>query len=86
MTQAKEEAATEAATEDRFLRNPEVARMTGYTRYGLDRAVRDGIFPAPVKIGSRAVAWSRLEVLAWMDQRKQERDARRAALAKGSEV
>ena len=34
------------------------------------RWVRAGRFPAPVKIGPRAVAWKAEEVHAWLESRK----------------
>jgi prophage regulatory protein len=33
----------------------------------LDEAVKRGDFPAPVKLGARAVGWRRADVDTWME-------------------
>jgi prophage regulatory protein len=40
----------------------------------LDRYIKAGIFPAPIKFGPRGVRWFEHEVRAWIEARKQERD------------
>lgn len=55
----------------KFIKEPEVRRLTGLSHSSLYR----GDFPKPVKTGTRASAWVESEVLAWMH----ERMARRAA-------
>ncbi|WP_158742782.1 AlpA family phage regulatory protein [Acidisphaera sp. L21] len=54
-----------------FLRYPEVVRRTGFCRSSIERLVRTSDFPAPRKIGERAVAWLESEVTAWMQSRPQ---------------
>ncbi|CAM3744602.1 helix-turn-helix transcriptional regulator [Bordetella tumulicola] len=61
----------------RFIRLPVVKDKTGQGRSSIYDGVAAGTFPAPVKIGSRAVAWLEHEVDAWIDARVQAaRDAR----------
>lgn len=54
---------------DRFLREPEVRRLTGLsrtTRWRLERACQ---FPRRRQISSNAVAWLASEVQRWIDDR-----------------
>ncbi|WP_032188801.1 helix-turn-helix transcriptional regulator [Escherichia coli] len=41
----------------RLIRLPEVLERTGYGKAWIYRLINDGKFPAPVKIGSRAIAF-----------------------------
>ena len=59
----------------RFIRLPEVINRTGYRRTSIYQKVAEGTFPAPVKLGPRAVAWFSEEIEEWMDARVAERDA-----------
>ena len=52
--------------EDELLRRTEVERRTGLGRSSLYRAMRDGSFPAPFRVGPSSVRWSRREVEAWV--------------------
>jgi excisionase family DNA binding protein len=52
----------------------DVARATGLSRPTIYRKIRDGQFPAPVKIGC-ASRWLRREVQSWIRARVAERDA-----------
>ena len=57
---------------DRILRFAEVLEVTGLARSSLLRRVKDGTFPAPVRLGgdrSRAVGWLRSEVDEWITSR-----------------
>lgn len=49
----------------RFLRLPDVMRMTARGRTTTLSGVREGTFPQPVKVG-RATLWLEHEVRAWM--------------------
>jgi prophage regulatory protein len=40
-----------------FLRLPEVKAITGLSKTSLYALIRDRSFPAPVRVGARAVAW-----------------------------
>lgn len=62
------------ATEDRFIRMPDVEKKTGLSRATIYRHVAAGDFPTQVKIG-RISAWSEAEIQGWMDAAKQHRQA-----------
>jgi prophage regulatory protein len=49
-----------------FIRPREVLRMIGVSRTTLWRMVRDGLFPAPVRITKRNRGYVLAEVEAWM--------------------
>jgi len=48
------------------------------SRENLDNLVSDGEFPAPIKLGKRAVAWVESELQEWLVRKMAARDARRA--------
>ncbi len=52
-----------------FLRIKQVIAATGMSRSWLYEAVKRGDFPAPIALGSRAVAWDAADVAAWQRQR-----------------
>ena len=52
-----------------FLRLPEVKAITGLSKTSLYALIRDRSFPAPVRLGPRAVAWVRSEVRQWAVER-----------------
>lgn len=52
-----------------FLRLPEVKAVTGLSKTSLYTLIRDQNFPAPVRLGPRAVAWVRSEVKRWAANR-----------------
>lgn len=58
---------------DRILRRPQVTGLTGLTSSNLDREIRAGRFPPPVKLSpdpkARAVGWSERAVQAWIYKR-----------------
>ena len=45
-----------------LLRLPHVLRLSGYSRSMLYSLISSGLYPKPVKIGERAVAWPSQEV------------------------
>ena len=52
----------------RVLRYPEVVQVTGLSRKSIERRLRAGTFPRPVKLGgTRAVGFLSEEVAAWID-------------------
>ena len=59
----------------KFIRLPEVINRTGYRRTSIYEKISEGTFPAPIKLGPRAVAWVSEEIDKWMDARIAERDA-----------
>jgi prophage regulatory protein len=70
--------ATDSTTQFILLRLPEVKAHTGLSRSSLYRRIAEGTFPAPVKIGARASAWSSAEIERWKADRIAERDANKA--------
>ena len=59
----------------KFLRLPEVINRTGYQRTSIYEKISEGTFPAPIKLGPRAIARVSEEIEKWMDERVAERDA-----------
>ena len=59
----------------RFLRLPEVTRITGLQRDSVYRLAKAGRFPRPVKLSERASGWVLSEVEAWAAARASERGA-----------
>lgn len=53
--------------EEVLLRLPTVLLMTGIKKTMLYGLIRDGSFPAPVKIGARVSVWPMQAVQAWID-------------------
>jgi prophage regulatory protein len=49
-----------------FQKLPKIKARTGLSRSTIYARVSDGSFPAPVKIGQRAVGWIASEVDAWI--------------------
>lgn len=62
-----------------LLRFPQVSARTGLSRSELYRRIAIGSFPAPIKIGARASAWSSLEIEGWIAERIAQRDAKTGA-------
>lgn len=65
-------------TQDQLLRRPAVEAMVGLRRSAIYERVAEGSFPAPLKIGRRAVAWRRSEVEAWLESRPRTREGAEA--------
>ena len=60
-------------------RLPQVMARTGRCRSDIYRGIAAGDFPAPIKLGERASAWSAAEVDSWIASRIAARDAKAAA-------
>jgi prophage regulatory protein len=58
-----------SATSDRFLRWPEVKNRVGYSRSQVHLLIKQGRFPAPVKLGARASAWLQSSIDQWISGR-----------------
>ena len=69
-----------------FLRLSEVIRRTGLSRSTIYLRANKGTFPAPLKIGVRAIAWLEAEIDAWLSATvKAARPAgKRAVSARGA--
>lgn len=52
-----------------LLRRGEVERRTGLSRSTIYEVISTGAFPAPVRIGKRAVAWRESDVTQWIESR-----------------
>jgi prophage regulatory protein len=51
-------------------RLPAVCALTGLRKSSIYAMVREGSFPAPVRISRRAVAWRHDELMHWVDSRR----------------
>lgn len=69
---AKATAAISAGTAggEVLYRKPAVLLLTGMGPTWLHTEIKAGKFPKPVKIGSRAVAWRKSEIHAWLASRE----------------
>ncbi len=52
-----------------FLRLPEVKELTGLSKTSIYELIRAKNFPAPVRLGPRAVAWVKSEIRQWAVER-----------------
>jgi prophage regulatory protein len=53
-----------------IIRRPEVSQRTGLPKSSIYALVNRGEFPAPVKLGPRAVGWYEDAVDQWIDSRQ----------------
>jgi prophage regulatory protein len=60
---------------ERILRRPDVQDRTGLSRSGLYSAIKNGEFPAPVKLTTRAVGWPESFITKWIESRIQGKEA-----------
>ena len=51
------------------VRLPDVKRQSGGSRSWVYKEIRAGRFPAPIKIGIRAVAWLQSDLDEWLTHR-----------------
>ncbi|ELQ6108756.1 AlpA family transcriptional regulator [Cronobacter turicensis] len=54
-------------TNQSLIRLPEVLKRTGFGKAWIYRLISEGRFPAPVKIGTRAVAFVESEIDEWFE-------------------
>ena len=59
---------------ERILRRETVSELVGVGRSTLYEMMRQGRFPRPVHINSRAVGWVASEIEDWIEARRAERD------------
>ncbi len=52
-----------------FLRRPQVEQKTGLSRSSIYALVKAGTFPAPIRLGSKSVAWVEQDVERWQAAR-----------------
>lgn len=55
-----------------ILRLPAVKTYTGLSRSTIYLAVAKGQFPAPIRLGARAVGWLESEVETWLRQQVEQ--------------
>jgi len=53
-----------------MLRIAEVLRTTGVSTATLYRWIKDGTFPAPVRLGTNSVGWRESEIRDWLESRE----------------
>ncbi|SDG75796.1 AlpA family transcriptional regulator [Janthinobacterium sp. YR213] len=58
--------ATPTLNEERFIRLAEVLATCGKSRSSIYEGIKEGTFPAPVKLKGRSSAWLKSEILQWM--------------------
>ena len=54
---------------DKIVRLPAVKEVSGLCRSSIYEGVAAGTFPAPVKIGLRAVGWRSSDLTDWLETR-----------------
>jgi predicted DNA-binding transcriptional regulator AlpA len=61
---------------DRLYRKAELPSVVGLQRTQIEKLIKEGLFPKPIKLspGGRAVAWLGSELVAWQASRKAARD------------
>lgn len=52
-----------------FLRLPAVIALVGKSRTAIYRDIQAGVFPAPIRIGARSVAWDSTAIEKWQAAR-----------------
>lgn len=55
---------------DRMLRIAEILQITGVSAATIWRWVKDGIYPAPVKLGPNSVGWRESAIREWLESRE----------------
>lgn len=58
----------------KFIRRPEVEGLVKLSRSTIYLMIQRGEFPAPVKLGRRAVAWRASDIETWMSSRESCQD------------
>jgi len=52
-----------------------VAARVSFHPVHIRRLVRNNKFPAPIRLGENRVAWIESEIDAWLENKREERDA-----------
>lgn len=74
-------------TTPKLIRLKQVMAMTGQSKTLIYDSMKQGIFPKPVPLGFRSVAWVESEVIEWIESRIQARDSHdRGLLMRSLEV
>lgn len=54
---------------EKLLRLPAVMAIVGLQKSSIYEGVKNGTFPAPIKLSRRAVCWPESHIAAWVDER-----------------
>lgn len=54
---------------EKLIRLEEVKAQIGFGRSFIYASIKEGGFPAPVKVGKHAVAWRQSEIESWIAER-----------------
>lgn len=52
-----------------ILRKPTVVEVTGLSAATIDRRVRVGLFPQPIRLGPNSIGWRSPDIEAWVKSR-----------------
>ncbi len=58
---------TTSNTPNRFIKLPEVKRLTSLSTSEIYRRLEAGAFPTQIKLGVKSVAWIEHEILSWIN-------------------
>ena len=58
--------AVQPVADVRFIRLKEVLAICGMSRSSMYEAIKEGEFPAPIKLRGRSSAWIKSEVVQWV--------------------
>jgi prophage regulatory protein len=61
--------------DDTLMTMPEVERMTRLSKPTIYQMIRENRFPKQVRLGPNKVAWLRSEVMGWIGERAEARQA-----------
>lgn len=50
-------------------RLPLVRYRTGQSRTSIYKAVKEGTFPSPIKLGARSIGWLESDITKWIESR-----------------
>lgn len=64
----------------RFIRLKEVLALTSLARSTVYKYIAQGLFPKPVSLGGKSVAWVESEIQAWIQARIDERECGRESV------
>lgn len=57
---------------EKHLRRPAVEEITGLSRSTIYDLMAKGLFPKPIKISTRAVAWPESAIVEWLEGRSSQ--------------
>ena len=60
--------------ERRIVRRVEVSQLTGLARATIYQKVKERSFPAPIRLGARAVGWRLKDIYDWLEDSERRWD------------